>query len=576
VFIDFEGIDGSGKTTLSNRVARRLRELGHAVRHARENGELATAVARRVRELTRDARLLEMSPRAEVLLNLARDAQQVEEVVRPALARGELVITDRYLYSHLALGAGGRGLEEAPLRAAATVAAQGVWPDLVVLVDVEPELARLRKRVAKLLAGDSGGEGSRKNLAGAGLQVRIREHFLAQARADPGRWLVLENEAASLDALVERVVDVALARSASRASGALGRPRNVAVSVPRMAPATGLPARLDALEPPFFEALSAMATREAALAVHLLGGVRGREAHRRRLFHADDHCALVARGLKGLRDPDSVALRGALKRTAPAAVLESLGADPSAWAMALRAELYERAPAPAVRGLSRNGAPEAWALRERGLEDGLVADVVEGLAGLDDDTAWDLRDIAVRRGLWAPLARSLAGVPGDRADALRNRIAAADRLAALASVAGLDGPTARRLREALFECAPKKVLRSLTGIDAPYAWALREAAAPSTKEALDSTDGMDADEAWALRERHAARWPSTAISSLEHLAATPRGRAFVERVLAEFPQRIVVLRNAVVAIGRGEAAAREATLAALAGGADGGGALEVA
>jgi dTMP kinase len=244
--------------------------------------------------------------------------------------------------------------------------------------------------------------------------------------------------------------------------------------------------------------------------------------------------------------------------------------------MDLRRELYSRAPAAAVQGLSRNAAPDAWALRERGLEDGLLADVVHGVGGLDDETAWDLRDIALRRGLWAPLARSLSGLAGERADALRERIFAADRLAALSSVGGMDGPLARRLREALFECATKKVLRSLTGVDAPYAWALREAAAPSTKEALDSTDGMDAEEAWALRERHASRWPSTAVSSLEHLAATPRGRAFVERVLAQFPRRIVVLRNAVVAIGRGEAAAREARLLLEQGGSDGRDALEVA
>ena len=109
MFIDFEGIDGSGKTTLSNMLAARLKKLGYKVAHAREGGELQAPAARRIRELTRDAKLLELSSRSEFFLNLARDAQQLEEVVAPALSRGEVCITDRYLYSQLALSGGGRG-----------------------------------------------------------------------------------------------------------------------------------------------------------------------------------------------------------------------------------------------------------------------------------------------------------------------------------------------------------------------------------------------------------------------------------------------------------------------------------
>ncbi|HEX8538198.1 MAG TPA: dTMP kinase, partial [Cystobacter sp.] len=149
MFIDFEGIDGSGKTTLSNLLAARLSRLGYKVAHAREGGELRSPVARRIRELTRDASLLEMSPRTEFFLNLARDAQQLEEVIAPALARGEVCISDRYLYSQLALSGGGRGLPGAALEPACELASQGLWPDLVILVDVEPELARLRKRLGK-------------------------------------------------------------------------------------------------------------------------------------------------------------------------------------------------------------------------------------------------------------------------------------------------------------------------------------------------------------------------------------------------------------------------------------------
>ena len=101
--------------------------------HAREGGELRSPIARRIRELTRDSTLLEMGPRTEFFLNLARDAQQLEEVIAPALARGEVCISDRYLYSQLALTGGGRGLPESLLGAPCELASQGIWPDLVIL-----------------------------------------------------------------------------------------------------------------------------------------------------------------------------------------------------------------------------------------------------------------------------------------------------------------------------------------------------------------------------------------------------------------------------------------------------------
>ena len=113
-------------------------DAGYKVTHAREGGELRAPIARRLRELTRDLNCLEMSPRTEFLLNLARDAQQLEEVIKPALQKGQVCISDRYLYSQLALSGGGRGLPHAELEPALKLASQGIWPDLVILVDVDP------------------------------------------------------------------------------------------------------------------------------------------------------------------------------------------------------------------------------------------------------------------------------------------------------------------------------------------------------------------------------------------------------------------------------------------------------
>jgi dTMP kinase len=537
VFIDFEGIDGSGKTTLSNLLAARLRRLGYRVAHAREGGELRSPIARRIRELTRDSTLLEMSPRTEFFLNLARDAQQLEEVIAPALARGEVCISDRYLYSQLALSGGGRGLDWESLAPACELASQGLWPDLIILVDVEPDMARLRKRLGKLKGEKATDSDSRKGLAGAGLAVRMREAFLAQARRDPARWLVIENNDQPLHVLEQRIVEAVVARLEGRELSAqrITPPGPTWEQVPRT---------VDDVEEHFFRTLDGLELREPQLAVWLLGGIPGFAAHQRRLGFVERFPGLTVRSLTGLDDEPSRALRELLAEVVPQEVAMSLGANPSPQAMALRERLYAHAPADVLSGLKRNDSPEAWALREHALREGRVSEVLCGLAGVDDEPAWAARELGVRRGLYADVARSLTGLGSPRADALRESLLSHDRLAVLRSVHGLDTPFARQLRVALEDKALKLVLRSLSGLSTEEAFALRERGAPMTKEALDSLDGLDDPRAWRLREAFVSRWPATVVSSLEGLPLTERAEALVLRALELTSSRLPVLRNA--------------------------------
>ncbi|MFP2902577.1 dTMP kinase, partial [Corallococcus sp. 4LFB] len=318
MFIDFEGIDGSGKTTLSNLLASRLKRLGYKVAHAREGGELQSPTARRIRELTRDARLLEMGPRAEFFLNLARDAQQLEEVIAPALKRGDVCITDRYLYSQLALTGGGRGLKEEQLLPSCELASQGLWPDLVILVDVDPDLARLRKRLGKVQSGKVNDTDSRKGLVGAGLAVRVREAFLAQARRDPARWIILENNDQPLRVLEQRLVEAVVARLE-------GREQPVQRLVPAPTPPPPGVASVDDVEERFFHAVDGLEAREPQLAAWLLNGIPGLPAHQRRLAYAERLPGLVARSLTGLDDDTAWTLRDVLSASVPVDVAEGLG-----------------------------------------------------------------------------------------------------------------------------------------------------------------------------------------------------------------------------------------------------------
>jgi dTMP kinase len=540
LFIDFEGIDGSGKTTLSNKLAKRLRAAGYVVSHAREGGELKAPIARRLRELTRDQACMEMSPRCEFLLNLARDAQQLEQVIKPALARGEVCITDRYVYSQLALTGGGRGLLANELEPVLAVASQGIWPDLVILVDVDPELSRLRKRLGKLGSERSEGGGSRKGLIGAGLNVRVRASFLQQARRDPGRWLVVENNDQPLEALADRVYEVVRARLDGR---------RAVLPTPSPTPPAAA-ATLANLDETFYAAIDEVLGRETKLGLFLLTGIPGPAAHHRRLGLLEKLPQLVARSLSGLHDESAWALREVLELSAPEEVLRSIGSDPSPEPMALREKLFDGASSTVVCGLRRNDSPAAWRLRERALAKGELEAVLSGLSFVDSPAAWELRRAGMREGLVAATARSLHGLVGDAADALREHLYPKDRLATLRSVTGLDTPLARRLREQLFGLALKVVMRSLSGVDAPYAWQMRAEAITVSKEALDSVDGMDTEQAWALREGHWEAWPSTAVSSLRQLALTRRGEALIEAVLTANPRRIAVVRNAYAAIAR--------------------------
>jgi dTMP kinase len=561
VFVAFEGIDGSGKTTLSNLVAERLREEGRDVLHAREKGVLASAVARRVRELTRDTALLEMSGRAELFLNLAREVQQLEQIVRPALAAGKLVIADRSLHSVIALAAAGRALPRAEVDATARVAASCARPDLVVLVDVDPDLARLRKRVGKILDGRDRDAESRKGLAGAGLQVRIRNHLRAEADADPARWIVALNEGRPLATLAAEVA-VEVGRRLSGAAPAANAPRR---APDLLAAPVGPSPR--AVAAGFRAAVERIAACEPALAASLLTGIPGAWEQALREELAGRAPRLVARSLRGLHDPRADRLRRALAASVPEDVVEGLGADASPGSMALRAELLAAAPAAVAAGLARNDSPEAWALRRRALDLGALGAVLEGVAGLGGPGgAWALREEGMRRALWVAVGHSLAGVAGERADALRAALAQRDPLAAIRATAGIDGEGARALRERFFPHAPKRVLRALTGVDAPYAWALRERALAETKEALDSVDGMDHPRAWALREAGVSSWPATAVSSLRALAPSPRGRAVVASAVRAAPDGVAVLRNAHAAFARAEAGLFDAAPAATATG----------
>lgn len=187
LFVVFEGGEGAGKSTQSRRLTEWLTERGFEVVSTREPG--ATPLGGRIRSLVLDHSADAPSPRAEALLYAADRAHHVATVVRPALARGAVVVCDRYIDSSLAYQGAGRDLATDDVEWLSRWATAELLPDLIILLDVDPTigLARVGDRAAA-----DGGSTDRLEAESVEFHHRVRRAFLDRAAADPRRYLVLD------------------------------------------------------------------------------------------------------------------------------------------------------------------------------------------------------------------------------------------------------------------------------------------------------------------------------------------------------------------------------------------------
>ena len=176
VFVTFEGVDGAGKSTQVARLVERLRAGGREVVPLREPG--GTAISEKIRALLLDPSNAEMADECELLLYEASRAQLVRQVIEPALARGAVVVCDRYFDSTHAYQAGARGLPSTLVRQANALGSCGVVPHLTLVLDMDPDDA-----FARATAGGT----DRMEAEGAAFQRRVRADYQALAAAEPER-----------------------------------------------------------------------------------------------------------------------------------------------------------------------------------------------------------------------------------------------------------------------------------------------------------------------------------------------------------------------------------------------------
>ncbi len=186
-FIAVEGVDGSGKSGVVRHLIAHVQALGRDVLGTREPG--GTPQGEALRGLLLAGEDDAWDPRAELLLMTAARVQHVARVVLPAVAAGRVVVSDRYAGSTLAYQGAGRGMAEALIRDLHAAVVDDIWPDLTLVLDLDPAigLARSRKRLA--VGGIDEGRFESLDLA---FHQRIREAFLAQAAAAPERHVVVD------------------------------------------------------------------------------------------------------------------------------------------------------------------------------------------------------------------------------------------------------------------------------------------------------------------------------------------------------------------------------------------------
>jgi dTMP kinase len=202
VFVCFEGGDGSGKSTQARALADSLTDRGYRALLTFEPGD--TAVGKEMRRIVLDPATGELSHRTEVLLYAADKAEHVDTVVMPALQRGEVVITDRYVDSTLAYQGAGRALDIAEVERVARWATRDLRPHLTVVLDLDPQHGLGRFDERDRIEGES-----------LDFFVRARETFVALAGADPDHYLVVDagRPAEEIAAVVATRVEPLLAQA---------------------------------------------------------------------------------------------------------------------------------------------------------------------------------------------------------------------------------------------------------------------------------------------------------------------------------------------------------------------------
>jgi len=559
VFIDFEGIDGSGKTTLSNRISQYLIDNGIPVHHARDKGVFRSEISKAIRNLTRDPRFLRMSDVTEFLLYVARDTQMIDEYIRPKLLPGNLVFCDRYLYSAITHSHHARGLPREGVDKVLELAARDLWPDLVIYCDVDPLTSRLRKKIQKVRDNKKAGDFGRKGLMGIGFREEMRKGFLELAEEDPEHWLVIDNANSTIEESLQRILNRIRQVLIQKGYPEIPDPCWAELSseekpLGEFAEATleicegeGEEERRIALTEHFYSELDRLCDGAPGFTALFTAGLDTPESHALRAKVKEREPGMVAKGLGGLRSEEAMDLREELKDTAPVYVAGSLsGMGKNPRACQLRLELADVAPEQIALAVRGSDSEHAWEIRDK-IGKKVPDEVLMSLRGLETERAWELRKKRTKDKYARALLQSLGGIDSDEAWELRDRFSNEYLPWVLISLRGLRSDRSWDLRQEHVCRAPKIIIKTIGSSNDPRAWEIRNDSKPYAKEVLDSLSGLDSGDAWRLRMELKDKWPNTAISSLGAGSQSERDWKFRWDMLRGHPGNHLLVKHLVKA-----------------------------
>lgn len=518
--IAFEGVDGAGKSTVIAKVAAALRERGLVVHLPRSGKEHDSRPTKMIRRLTRDPRNLALAGIPEFLLYCARELQILQEEVKPALARQEIVLLDRTLLTPQVMAIYGRQLPEATVHAVLEALPKEFGPELTMVFEVHPRTSRIRKRIAKIREQGPRDPG-RKGLSGSAFKERVRAGYIeTAAREDYPRFCV---EAMTPDELASAVLACIGGQQDETA-----RRRGVG-DAPRW--------QVDP-EQSLSSALAGLEEKDPAMALYFSRGLISERARRARWIEREPE--LVTWSL----DPADPLFDQALELR-PKIALSNLAYRPWEGDQDPRRVWARREPAAVALALRGVAGPEAQALLEELLEFAPGA-VIEALGGREDAKAQALRNAGWKQADIFERANSLMGCVRPRNQRRRAKIAKLWPHLAIASLRGVAPEIADPLLQAGLEKAPKAVLNALVGRDDAEAFALRAKLAGTGREVIDSIRGLDAPASWGLREEFLDQWPSTVAWSLWGLPASKRRDEMLERCKQKAPGDLHMMRRSAL------------------------------
>jgi len=202
-FITFEGIDGSGKSTQLRLLSQWLNGQGKETVDTVEPG--GTAIGRRIRAILLDPASAGIASQTELLLYFASRAQNVEEVIRPALESGRIVLCDRFTDSTVVYQGCGRGLDSSVILDLDRIACRGLRPDITILMDIDVATSMARASRRNDVAGPAE---SRIDMESPAFHQRVRNGYLALAGSEPGRFIIVDGRAPVVE--VARIIQETL------------------------------------------------------------------------------------------------------------------------------------------------------------------------------------------------------------------------------------------------------------------------------------------------------------------------------------------------------------------------------